>query len=81
MAEVSTERGKNTRFIGDLEGTVLPQAEKKGISGMGQDDKQTQVSSEWTDVAEGVWDGGVTRDSAGHSQTQKPFKRKASVIL
>lgn len=32
MAEVSTEMGGDTRHTGYLEGRILPQAEKKGIS-------------------------------------------------
>lgn len=36
---------------------------------MVQDDKQTHVSKEWTNVAEGVWDGAVTGETAGQSQT------------
>ena len=32
MAEVSTERGGDIRFIGYLEGWFLPQAEERGIS-------------------------------------------------
>lgn len=58
MAEVSTERGSDAKFTGFLEGRLLPQAQKKGISWIGKDNKEMQVSSEWTNVAiaEGVWE-------------------------
>ena len=61
MAEVSTERSGDIRLIGYLEGWILPQAEKKGIS----------WRDKMTNVVERLWNGEVTRDSAWDSQTKE----------